>query len=262
MDKMPAIRKKGKGKKTWKKGSNPAKNNGKFIRGPYYRPSAVLGGVAPGCLYAQHTYTMQLAGGTEGTDFLSTLGRYRAARANSPYDPDPLTGGKYAYGFEDLASMFNKLVTYAVKIDVDFFTTENAGTGTQNFLVGIYTDPGFSSGGGITSVTAVNDLWNSPRVKRHAIINSPTSGNCHKRLSFFTSMANLFGVTRQAIMSDQSYGQLSTGNPIISGAVGAFIAQLDSSSAVTPVVGARAVIHVTYYSKWFDAKAFIAQSSI
>ena len=257
---MP-LTKKGK-KKSWKKRSIPTKNNAKFIRGPYYRPTAVLGGVPSGALYTQHTYTLQLAGGSEGTDFLSTLGRYRTCRANSPYDPDPLTGGRYAYGYEDVSGLYNYCVTYAAKIDVDFFTTENAGTGTENFIVGIYTDPGNSGGAQINAVTAINDLWNSPYVKRHAIINGPSSGNCHKRLSFFTSMANLFGVTRQAIMTDNLYRAATNANPTIMGALGAFIGQLDSSSAITPAVGARAVLHITYYSKWYDPKPFIAQSSI
>lgn len=184
----------------------------------------------------------------------ANLGSYTVLtyRANSPYDPDYKVGGNAAYGFNEMANLYNRYICYGSSASVRFYLNSGSEEGAR-LPVWCAVVPSRDNNLGIPGGKEADEVYeqvvNYPYARykvRNAYDHAPVVSN-------YISTAKLRGISPKTIaLNPQEYGATVTGNPGSSNQTFWNLVFGADPTAEEGLLDCVAMVTIKYWCKFYD----------
>lgn len=189
-------------------------------------------------------YTLNTPG-----NFTSNFGTEQAFRLNSMYDPDFTGGGHQAYGWDQIAAMYNKYLVHAVFIDVMFCDPT-----TDGIVCGVQLQPPND-----TNTISTRGLAHVREMPNVIIRQVNDSGSQRTMAKAYVPLTKLYGVKKHVVEANLSqYSSVVSGSPAIQTYMKLAIADLQATGSAKSV---QALVKITFYVELYD-RVTLNQSTI
>lgn len=194
----------------------------------------VQGGAFPATLFTKHRYTEGLIVYTD--NLTNRTGSEVAFQLNSLFKPNFTSAGHQPLGFDQLAPIYKLYRVY--KVDVQVRITGKFGTAVTFLAVNVRPSLGSYNLAGLKSAPEVLEQPN----------NTMMDGAINQSWSQSYYIADIEGVTRQRVMTDDQYGSQVTGSPVLTPYLSVAAGTWDTPASATN--GLYVAVNFVFHTQW------------
>lgn len=160
---------------------------------------------------------------------------------NGLYDPDITNIGHQPMGFDQMNGLYNDYVVYGAAYEILVSSTDT--TATNSTITGITIYPGTTTNSDYTI------YCENPNTK-FKLVDNRSAGNCETRFTGFVDIGNIYGRTRNQVITEDYFKGNGAANPTDQVCLHIWAAGYGGSNTSPCAVTVR----LTYYVHWFNPK--------